>query len=412
MKRGNHQVTDQGWPAPAVTWILGLGLMGAVVTSKYIGDFAFEIYQDLSQNLSIAILKKTQEKPDTPPATVPDGRPFDRQPKSEEIIVAVIDTGIDLEQTQLKGRLWTNPGETGLDQKGHDKASNGLDDDRNGFVDDVHGWNFAADSSDIDDQHGHGTHIAGIIAAEKKDEVQGIAPQARIMSLKYYDPKTPGLDNLRNSTRALRYAVRMGARIINYSGGGTEPNAEELQILRKANEKGILLVAAAGNEKSNSDNRPFYPAGYRLSNILSVAAVDSNSLMLPSSNYGRKSVDVAAPGLKILSTLPGGKLGYMTGTSQATAYVSGTAAQILSLRRGHPKMSPNQLKRQILQTVARTAALREKTISGGRVELSRTLTMRDRNTSLSDLHLINSSRLSAVFFSPEYAEHGRVHNKP
>lgn len=369
--------------------LLILGIMGAVVTSKLLGDLAFAVYQDLSQPLSINRLHTEN---------------LGRQPKSESVIVAVIDTGLDLKQPLLKDHLWTNPGETGLDRHGQNKENNGLDDDRNGFVDDVHGWNFAANSNDITDQHGHGTHIAGIIAAgrDSSENFQGLAPEAQIMVLKYFDPHTPGLDNLRNSTRALHYAVQMGAKIINYSGGGTDASVEEEEILKNAERKGILLVAAAGNEKANSDNRPFFPAGYGLSNILSVAAIDKTSALLPSSNYGKKSVDVAAPGLQILSTLPGGKFGTMTGTSQATAYVSGTAAQILITQKRGTPLTPRELKRKIVQTVARTTALREKTKSGGRVELTRALAMRDRGTSLTDLHLINNSRMSAVIFSPEF----------
>lgn len=359
--------------------------MGAVYLSKIIGDLAFAVFQDLSQPVRADI-------------------PFDRSPRSEDVIVAVIDTGIDLNQKLLKDHVWRNPGETGLDSRGQNKATNGIDDDGNGFIDDVHGWNFAANSEDINDTHGHGTHISGIIAADPSDdgEFRGLAPNAKIMVLKYYDPRTPGLDNLRNSIRALEYAVQMGAKIINYSGGGVEANEIEKGILREANRRGILLVAAAGNEKSNSDDKPFFPAGYDLPNILSVTALDRNHAVLPSSNYGKKSVDVAAPGLKILSTLPSGKLGYMTGTSQATAYVSGTAAQILISSGRGSKFPVGELKRRIIQTVARSAALREKTKSGGRVELSRTISMRDRNTSLTDLHLINTSRLSAVIFSPEF----------
>lgn len=384
-------------------WLfLVLGFMGAVITSKLIGDLVYEVFQDLSQNL------EPQRQLESPVLT------DNRQPKSNDVIVAVIDTGIDTEQPLLKDQLWTNPGETGLDARGRDRSNNGIDDDGNGFIDDVHGWNFAADSKEIKDQHGHGTHIAGVIAAlpDPNSKFHGLAPQAKIMSLKYYDAATPGLDNLRNSIRALRYAVHMGAQIINYSGGGIDANAEELEILREAKTRGILVVAAAGNEKSNCDHKPFYPANYGLPNIIAVAAIDSGSTLLPSSNFGRHSVDIAAPGNKIISTLPGGKLGAMTGTSQATAHVSGVAAEILLSRKGQKRISATELKRKIIQTVSRTAALEAKTASGGRVELSRALSMRDRESTLSDLQISQGDASHRVVFSPEFAEQASIQTKP
>jgi thermitase len=241
---------------------------------------------------------------------------------SKEILVAVIDTGMDTHHPALRENLWTNPGETGVDENGRDKSNNGVDDDGNGFIDDVHGWNFAGDNNDLSDSHGHGTHVAGII--------QSVAPKTSLMVLKYYDPTARGEDNLNNTVKALRYAIKMGAKIINYSGGGTAKYPDEELAIHEARQKGILVVAAAGNERSNSDINGFYPADYGLSNIISVTAVDENRKVLSSSNYGTHTVDIAAPGKSIFSTLPGGKFGMMTGTSQATAFVTGTAALLMA----------------------------------------------------------------------------------
>jgi subtilisin family serine protease len=250
----------------------------------------------------------------------------------KKVVVAVIDTGIDVRHPALRDNLWINPGEDGVDSLGRDKRTNGIDDDGNGFVDDVHGWNFAGNSNDLTDTHGHGTHIAGIIGAKKISPrlPHGVADNVSLMAIKYYDPKIGAENNLRNSVQAILYAIRMKAQIINYSGGGTEPSAEERAAIKLAEKHGILFVAAAGNEKSDADIHKYYPAGYGLSNIITVTALDENQEILPSSNYGLKSVDLAAPGKSIDSTLPGGSYGKMTGTSQATAFVTGTAALLLS----------------------------------------------------------------------------------
>ena len=251
---------------------------------------------------------------------------------SKDIRVAVIDTGVDVNHPDLTNNLWVNPGETGLDKNGKDKASNGVDDDGNGFVDDVHGWNFVNNTNDLKDTHGHGTHIAGIIGAEGGNGVgiSGVAPKVSLMILKYYDPSSRSSDNLSNTVKAIEYAVKMNAHIINYSGGGLSPSPAEKQAIEMAMKKGILVVAAAGNERSNSDVKKYYPADYGLSNIVSVTAIDKEREVLPSSNWGVSTVHIAAPGNNILSTLPNGEYGMMTGTSQATAFVSGVAALIMA----------------------------------------------------------------------------------
>lgn len=244
----------------------------------------------------------------------------------KDIIIAVIDTGCDVHHPDLRQNIWINPGESGLDENGQAKNTNGLDDDDNGFVDDIHGWNFVNQSPDVMDEHGHGTHIAGIIGAQGV----GVAPNVSLMILKYFEENTSGADNLTNTVRAIHYAVRMGAKIINYSGGGILKSSEEEAAIRWASSQGVLFVAAAGNEGLNSDFFHFYPADYDLDNVISVAALDRKGALIHVSNFGSATVDVAAPGKNIYSTLPGGTFGYMTGTSQATAYVSGLAALMLS----------------------------------------------------------------------------------
>jgi subtilisin family serine protease len=250
---------------------------------------------------------------------------------SKAVKVCVIDTGIDVNHPDLKANLWTNPGETGRDKYGRDKATNQVDDDGDGCVDDVHGCNFIANNGDLADHHGHGTHIAGAIGAAGGTSghgAVGVSPHVTLIIAKYYDPEAGNNNNLMNTVKAIRYCIQKGANIINYSGGGLEPSDKEREAIALAREKGILFVAAAGNEQSNSDIKKYYPADYGLDNIISVTAFDEDRNVLPSSNYGEQSVDIAAPGKKIYSTLPGGNYGYMTGTSQATAVVTGVAALI------------------------------------------------------------------------------------
>lgn len=295
---------------------------------------------------------------------------------SRDVVICVIDTGIDVKHEDLKANLWVNPGETGKDAMGRDKATNGVDDDGNGYVDDVHGWNFVSNNNKLDDNHGHGTHIAGIIGAEAGNGkgISGISPQVSLMILKYYDPKVPNTDNLRNTVASVKYCTKMGASIINYSGGGTEYSQEERDAVAEAERKGILFVAAAGNERSNSDQHHYYPADYKLKNIISVTAIDPSTEVLSSSNYGIETVDIAAPGQNILSTLPNNSYGFMTGTSQATAFVSGAAALVMAHKLA---FNAEQVKKYILSTGDATSSLATKTRTSRQLNLFKALTILD-----------------------------------
>lgn len=246
-------------------------------------------------------------------------------------IIAVVDTGADIKHEEIKKFIWVNPGEVGTDVFGHDKGTNNIDDDGNGFVDDIHGWNFVDDNNDVSDLHGHGTHITGVIKKEVQRHNTGSTsfPPARFMILKYYNAAADDDENVMNTVKAINYAVKMGAQIINYSGGGSLPNKLEMQAIREAGKKDILLIAAAGNNNSNTDIRKYYPANYPLNNIISVAATDELGELVSFSNYGVKSIDIAAPGKLIYSSLPKNSYGFMSGTSQATALVSGAVAALL-----------------------------------------------------------------------------------
>lgn len=221
------------------------------------------------------------------------------------------------------------------------------------------GFNFVTNTATPVDDHGHGTHVAGIILAVSDFH-------ATILPIKYYSDANPGSVNLKNTVKAVEYAIDHGAKVINYSGGGPEPSEEEYLALKKAETKGVLVVTAAGNEHQNTDipENKYYPAAYRLSNMISVAATDIHNNLLASSNWGKLRVDVSAPGEVIYSTLLGDRFGYMSGTSQATAFVSGIAALLLA---ENPKLKVADLRRIILETVDIFPQQQGKTVTGGRV---------------------------------------------
>ena len=320
---------------------------------------------------------------------------------SRDIVVCVIDTGADTRHPDLKSNLWTNPGETGKDAKGRDKASNGVDDDGDGYIDDVHGWNFANNNNDLSDQHGHGTHIAGIIGAEGGNGIgiSGVSPKVSLMVLKYYDSKGSDANNLVNTVKAIDFAVNHNCNIINYSGGGVAPSVEEKAAIDRAAKKGILFVAAAGNERSNSDTHKYYPADYGLPNILSVTAIDRNQNVLPTSNYGEKTDDIAAPGNDIISTLPNGQYGYMTGTSQATAFASGVAALIMANNSSLRKA--DQIIKYLTKTGDNDEKLAGKTRYRKRLNSYKALAIQDSDLAFNGARADNSANFSKNQFASD-----------
>jgi subtilisin family serine protease len=261
--------------------------------------------------------------------------------KKKDIVVAVIDTGIDPSHPFLSKNLVVTSGKPSIKNYGIDFSKRKIN------------------KKQPYDEHGHGTHVSGII--------KSVYPNVKLLSLKYYNPKASGQDNLNSTIEALRYAVNQNVDIINYSGGGPEPALEELKILKEAERKGILIVAAAGNEESNIDVRSnaYYPASYGLKNIITVTAHDKNLQMLNSSNWGKKSVDITAPGYRIRSALPKGRAGYLTGTSQATAFVSGSAALLMSQ---YPELTTPEVKEILKQSAKKEITLTSKCSSGGRLD--------------------------------------------
>jgi len=279
---------------------------------------------------------------------------------SHSVIIALIDSGINSLHPDLIGKIWINTGEI---------PGNGIDDDKNGYIDDVNGWNFLSNSSNITDTNGHGTHVAGIIAAAGNNNlgVTGVMWDVQIMVLKFLDKEGNGY--LEDAISAINYASKMGASIISNSWGGSAYS----QALKDAIDVSpALVVCAAGNEISGSDNDiyPTYPASFSNSNIISVAATDMNDYISYFSNFGENSVDVAAPGEDIYSTISG-SYGYLSGTSMATPYVSGLAGLIKSLR---PDLANLQIKNTILNNVDFVSSLTGKVLTSGRINAYKALT--------------------------------------
>ena len=222
---------------------------------------------------------------------------WDTATGSKNIIVAVIDSGIDYTHSDLAANMWTNSGEI---------AGNGIDDDGNGYIDDVYGINTFSGTGDPADNNGHGTHCAGVVGAVGNNGlgIVGVNWNVSLMAGKFLG--SDGSGSNAGAIEAIVYAVDHGADVINASWGGEDYSAELYDAVIYAKQHGVLFIAAAGNDSNNNDQVSFYPASFTLSNIISVAATDSRDRLALFSNYGAKSVDVGAPGTGMVSTVPGG----------------------------------------------------------------------------------------------------------
>lgn len=322
---------------------------------------------------------------------------FSRLPQGKDIIVAVTDTGVDYNHTDLIQNMWRNAGEI---------ADDGIDNDGNGFVDDMVGWDFASKDNKPYDlsmspfeilfsggNPGHGTHCAGVIAARLNNAsgAAGTAPKAKLMALRFITEKGQG--TTADAISAVDYAVKNGAHIISASWGGERgDDAEERGLeesIQRAMAKGVIFVAAAGNGRSNgttapagfdndTDAKPMVPASYDIANVIAVSAMDINDQLASFSNWGRRSVDIGAPGVKILSTVPGNRyqdtvidMGGMKvtwdGTSMATPFVAGALAVIWSTK---PTETWQQVYASLLSHTVSVPALSGKVSTQGRLDLT------------------------------------------
>lgn len=273
---------------------------------------------------------------------------------SKKIVVAIIDTGIDYHHPDLRDNIWINEVEA--------KGTAGVDDDQNGYVDDINGYNFLEQKMDPMDGHGHGTHCAGTIGAAANNVIGtvGVAWQVQMMALKAYSDG--GGSRLSDAIEAIDYAVKMKVDIINASWGGRDDSSLLKEAIARARDAGILFVAAAGNKSRDTDRWGHYPASYDLSNIISVASIDSHGRFSRFSNYGMKTVHLAAPGEGILSTYPNTFYHAWSGTSMAAPFVTGVAVLMKSL---NSKLTPEEMKAIMIQTAQPLPSLKNNVASEG-----------------------------------------------
>jgi thermitase len=319
-----------------------------------------------------------------------------KTPQGKGIIVAVTDTGVDYNHVDLIQNMWRNKNEI---------PNNNIDDDKNGYIDDIVGWDFHSNdnkpydlSMDLMDilmnggNPGHGTHVSGVIAATLNNGVgtAGVAPQAKIMALRFIGEKGEG--STEHAIKAIDYAVANGAKIINASWGGETGDEDERPLkdaIKRAEEKGVLFIVAAGNGRLDqaagkshgfdidTDSKPVAPAVYNFPNMIGVAALDSNNQIAEFSNWGKNSIKIGAPGVKILSTVPGDRYqdtivdfgsikATWDGTSMATPFVVGAAAAIWSQ---DLTQSAQTVKEKLLNMATQTDSLVGKVTTNARLDL-------------------------------------------
>ena len=305
---------------------------------------------------------------------------WDSETGSTNIIIAIIDTGVDLDHPDLEMHLWRNPGEAGA------KASNGVDDDGNGRIDDWIGWDFGQNDNDPDDngdsdkggdfsESGHGTHCAGIAGAigNNSTHIAGVCWNVTIMALKPFEYMS-GYGEMRvyssKAESAMRYATDNGAKITSNSYGGEGYESEYYDGVNYQKTHGVLFIAAAGNKGTDNDSTPYYPCNINLPNVISVASSTSSETLSSFSNYGSTTVDIVAPGSSIRSTVSGGGTATYNGTSMAAPQVAGAAALLYSAK---PSLSYLDCKQALLDGVDTFSAYSGKCVSGGRLNVSSSL---------------------------------------
>lgn len=275
---------------------------------------------------------------------------------TRDVVVGVIDTGIDRNHPDLAANIWTNPGEI---------AGNNIDDDNNGFVDDVWGWDFHNDDNDPSDDDSHGTHCAGTIGAVggNGSGVVGVNWEVSIAAIKFLGP---GGGSTSDAIDSVNYANEVGVDLTSNSWGGGGYSSLLKNAIDQAGAAGSLFVAAAGNDNVNNDATPHYPSSYTSENLISVASSDRYDSRSSFSNYGSTSVDLAAPGSSIYSTIPNGNYGSKSGTSMATPHVAGAVALLKSIA---PNLSPDALKQILFESVDPLPAFANNTVTGGRLNV-------------------------------------------
>jgi serine protease len=292
---------------------------------------------------------------------------WDNSVGSSEIVIGVIDTGVDYNHPDLAANMWVNPGEI---------AGNGVDDDANGVIDDVHGFNAITGSGNPLDDHDHGSHCSGTIGAVGNNGVgvAGVNWEVSIMAIKFLD--AGGSGTTVDAIESINYAVgqktshNTNLRVLSNSWGGGGFSQALADAITAANAADILFVAAAGNAGSNNDTTPSYPASYDIANVVSVAATDHNDGLASFSNFGLTTVDLGAPGVNVLSTTRNNTYSVFSGTSMATPHVAGAAALVLS---SNQTLSTAELKEVLMTSGDAKPSLAGKTVSGRRLNVAAAL---------------------------------------
>ena len=281
---------------------------------------------------------------------------------SKKVVVAVLDTGVDYNHQDLATNMWFRP-----------ENIPAYKDAELGTINDINGFDADAKLQDPMDDNGHGTHCAGVIGAEgdNSEGIAGVNWEVQIMPLKFLS--RGGFGSTKNAIEAINYVIdrkRAGVniRIVSNSWGSTAKSKALGDVIKAAGEEGILFIAAAGNEGSDNDSRPHYPSNYDLPNMVSVAALDRNDNLASFSNFGVKTVHVAAPGTDIMSTWLNAGYREASGTSMATPYVSGVAALIVAQ---NPDISVEKLREKLVNSVDKLDSLNGKIKSGGRINAAK-----------------------------------------
>ena len=282
----------------------------------------------------------------------------------DDVVIAVLDSGVDYNHQDLANNIWTRPDNTPE-----------YVDDAAGTIQDLHGYNAIDNSADPMDDNGHGTHCAGIIGAEGGNDIgiTGVNWKIRIMPLKFMN--AGGFGTTKDAIEAINYVIDrrtkgVNVRVISASWGSTNKSRALEEVIKKAYDAGILFVAAAGNATTDNDRRPHYPSSFNVGNVISVAALDRNDQLASFSNYGVKSVAIAAPGVDILSTWLGDEYEEKSGTSMATPVIAGVAGLIAA---NEPRISVDELRKRIVSSVDKIDALKNKITSGGRINAAKAL---------------------------------------
>ncbi len=271
---------------------------------------------------------------------------------TEDIKIAVIDTGVDYNHEDLKENMWINEAEV--------NGEEGVDDDGNGYVDDVHGYDFANKDGDPMDGQGHGTHCAGVIGAlHNSSGIRGVMSDVKLVAIKFLSDAGSGESE--DAIASIEYAIKAGVNIMSNSWGGGNFSQALKDSIQAANDAGIIFVAAAGNARSNNDKGSSYPANYKLDNVISVGSMAGSGKKSSFSNHGKKSVHIFAPGSGIISTVPKNKYKKLSGTSMAAPFVTGAMGLLLS---SSPDLTPLEARERLEATAVRTKHLKKYTTSG------------------------------------------------